>query len=108
MIYLLIHGSRLFHLGTIGLSLCCPYFCVSEAEKNATYFLEQTSLRSKYYERNIVFYIEKGIYSSHFAVKIPRNLLNDPVAEEDNDIEENIVYTTEHAARDETRHLKGN
>lgn len=90
--------------------MVCHYvvhiFASQKRKKNATYFLEQTSLRSKYYERNIVFYIEKGIYSSHFAVKIPRNLINDPVVEDD--IEENVVYTTEHAAHDETRHLKGN
>ena len=94
------------NIGTIGLSLCCPYFCVSEAEKSATYFLEQTSLRSKYYERNIVFYIEKGICSSFFAVKVPRNLINMTVGE--NDLEENIIYTAEHIAHDERRHLKGN
>lgn len=98
--------SLISSLGTVGMSLCCPYFCVSEAEKNAAYFLEQTSLRSKFYERNIVFYIEKGIFSSSFAVKIPRNLVNE--ANVDEDIEENVVYTTEHVAVEERRHLKGN
>lgn len=56
---------------TFGLSLLCPMMCVSEAEIHATRLLENLSLKAKYYDRNVIFRLEKGYMTSSFVISFP-------------------------------------
>ena len=62
---------------SLGLSLLLPKICIIDAETNANNILEQISLTSKYYDRNISFHIVKNIFTSNIIIKYPKYLKND-------------------------------
>jgi hypothetical protein len=57
---------------TCGASLVFgPQLCISEAETHATRLLEQVSLRSKYFDRDIKFELKKERLRSYVSVSFP-------------------------------------
>ncbi len=59
---------------TLGLSLCCPATCAGQAEVKAMAFVEQVSLRRKFYERQIVWTIRKKFFYSYLEISFPDSL----------------------------------
>lgn len=59
---------------TLGLSLLCPMMCVSEAETHAVRMLDNLSLKSKYFDQNVTFKLEKGCMTSQFVISFPSDL----------------------------------
>lgn len=70
---------------TLGLSLLLQKICIADIESSVNETLEQISLTSKYYDRNISFRIEKGLFTSRIAISFPKKLKM-------NDFEEDIKY----------------
>lgn len=59
---------------TFGLSLLLPRYCASQAEIHAQKFLRNVSLKAKFYDRKICFYIVKTCCDSYVEIKFPREL----------------------------------
>jgi len=52
--------------------------CVSDAETAASLLLSNVSMRAKYYDKGIIFRLEKGYFmSSHFVISFPKQLCKD-------------------------------
>ena len=61
---------------TLGFSLFAPNYCISQAEEAGIRCLEQVSLRSSYYHRDIKFELKKTwMCSSYIEVSFPSKLL---------------------------------
>ena len=61
---------------TLGLSLLVPNYCASKAEIHAQKFLKNISLKAKFYDRKISFYIVKTCCDSYVAIKYPKDLFS--------------------------------
>lgn len=59
---------------TLGTSLLCPNYCISQAEEHANRMLENVSLKSRYLDRRISFKIVKECCSSYVAISFPADL----------------------------------
>ncbi|CAM9759658.1 unnamed protein product, partial [Ectocarpus fasciculatus] len=59
---------------TLGLSLCCPGKCAGMAEQKATQYVEQVSLKKKYYENNVTWRIRKTCFNSWVEISFPAKL----------------------------------
>ena len=60
---------------TLGLSLCCPAMCADQAEVKAYEFLEQVSLRAKFYDNHVVWTIRKHFFYSCVEITFPFSML---------------------------------
>lgn len=56
---------------TLGTSLFCPNYCISEAENSANRYLEDVSLSPKYFDRNIRWSIRKTCFKSWVEISFP-------------------------------------
>ena len=73
---------------TLGLSLCCPSYCHSLAEKKLNDDLYDISLNSRYYDRNINFSLYKKWFQSYIVIEIPETLFSkDYISSDGDDIE---------------------
>lgn len=63
---------------TVGLSLCCPAFCISAAENEGNRLLDDFNNRPVFYDRNIRFTLKKTCCSSFVELSFPRELYQRP------------------------------
>ncbi len=61
---------------TLGTSLFCPHYCISQSDEHAQRMLEQISLKAKYYDRKITFRIVKQCCNSYVEISFPESLLH--------------------------------
>jgi hypothetical protein len=61
---------------TLGTSLLCPHYCISQSDHHAQVMLEQVSLKAKYFDRDIVFRIVKECCGSYVEISFPSRLLD--------------------------------
>jgi hypothetical protein len=56
---------------TLGTSLCCPHYCISRAESNLVSQLEDISLTARYYDKQIVWSVQKKCFASWIEITFP-------------------------------------
>jgi hypothetical protein len=62
---------------TLGMSLFCPNYCISQAEENAEKFLNDLSKTAKYYDRNISWKLRKSCWKSWIEISFPISMDGD-------------------------------
>ena len=60
---------------TLGLSLLCPNYCISDAEEACVKELRDFSLVSYNYDRDIVYSLKRTCCSSYLEISFPKDLL---------------------------------
>jgi hypothetical protein len=82
---------------TLGTSLLCPHYCISQSDEHARVMLEQVSLKAKYYDRKIVFRIVKECCSSYVEITYPSHLLHKQSAadlEQGERVSDNLIISS--------------
>ena len=78
---------------TLGLSLFCPTYCHSLAEKKLIDDLHDVSLQTRYYHRGISFSLYKQWLASYIIIEIPETLFSRDYISSIDDIEGGITTT---------------
>ncbi len=69
---------------TLGTSLLCPGYCISQSDERAQAMLLNVSLRAKFFDRKITFRIVKHCCSSFVEISFPASLKQGSVGDCEN------------------------